>query len=128
MPNPAPGFATHPNHTITIDETRVPLSVTLGGEVVAETEQALVLRESGYPPRCYVPIKDVRDDLLRPSTRTSHCPFKGDAAYWSVSLGARTAEDAVWGYTSPYDEVAPIAGHVAFYADKFDSVSGGPSS
>lgn len=87
---------------------------TFNGEVVAESEEALVLHESGYPPRFYFPMKDVRLDLLTPSQKRTHCPHKGDAIYWTLRVGALEAADALWAYPEPLPEVAEIAGHACF--------------
>ncbi len=95
----------HPHHgrvQVRIDET-----------LVADTTRAMELRERGYPPRRYIPREDVRMDLLAPSETVTHCPFKGDACYWSFD-GHR---DVAWSYEQPTREVAAIKGAVAFYAD-----------
>jgi len=87
---------------------------TFSGEIVAESEEALVLRETGYPPRFYFPMKDVRLDLLTPSTKRTHCPHKGDAIYWTLRVGTAEAADALWAYPEPLPEVGEIAGHACF--------------
>jgi len=87
---------------------------TFNGETVAESEAALVLSETGYPPRTYFPMKDVRLDLLTPSPKRTHCPHKGDAIYWTLKVGDAEAADALWAYPEPLPEVGEIAGHVCF--------------
>lgn len=84
------------------------------GEVLAESYRALVLSEDGYPPRVYFPSSDVRMSLLRPSKRTTHCPHKGDAAYWSYAATGQDIGDVAWGYPDPQPGVSMIAGHISF--------------
>jgi uncharacterized protein (DUF427 family) len=109
-------------HPITVEPTEGRVTVRLGGRVVAESTRSLTLREASYPPVQYLPLEDVEADALVPSDRTSYCPFKGTASYYSLRAGDAEAPDSVWTYVSPHDAVAPIAGHVAFYADRVDSV------
>ena len=98
------------------------VTVCFGGEVIADTSAALELFEETHNPVFYLPKVDVRMDLLVESTRSTHCPFKGDARYWSIRVGGREAKDAVWAYDTPLASVARIAGHVAFYPDRVDAV------
>jgi uncharacterized protein (DUF427 family) len=108
--------ATHP---ITITPTGQHVSVQVSGEVVAETDSALTLQESTYPAVHYIPLADVRRELLRPTDTETYCPFKGDARYYSVvTSGGETVDDVIWTYEKPYQAVAEIAGHVAFYPNK----------
>lgn len=111
-----------PDHPITIESTATRVTVKLGGRVVADTERALTLREATYPPAQYIPLADVDPAVLEPSAHTSYCPFKGDASYYSLTAGDDVAEAAVWTYVAPYDAVAQIKGHVAFYPDRVDSI------
>lgn len=104
-----------PRHPITIEPAAGRVRVTFADRVVADTGNALVLREASYPPVFYVPLADVDTAVLEPSTRRTYCPYKGDASYFTLRAGDRIADDAVWRYESPYDAVARIAGHVAFY-------------
>jgi uncharacterized protein (DUF427 family) len=103
-----------PDHPITITPTGSRVTVTVGGKVVADTENALTLQEASYPPVQYVPLADVDPALITATDHQTYCPYKGEASYWSLP----EAENAVWGYQDPYDAVAPIKGHVAFYPDK----------
>ncbi|MDX2541819.1 DUF427 domain-containing protein [Streptomyces sp. WI04-05B] len=98
-------------HTITIEQTDDRVRVVHGDQVLAESGRALVLRETGCPPRYYFPAEDVRLDLLTPSDTHTYCPFKGTASYWSLP----DAADLVWGYPEPKDEVARIKDHLCFY-------------
>jgi uncharacterized protein (DUF427 family) len=104
-----------PRHPITVEPAPGHVRVSFGDRVIAETDRALVLREAAYPPVLYLPLADVDTAVLEPSTHRTYCPYKGDADYFTLRAGDRIADDAVWRYESPYDAVAPIAGHVAFY-------------
>lgn len=109
-----------PDHPITVTPTDGRVVVRAGDRVLADTTRALTLQESTYPAVQYVPLADVDPELIRPTPTTTHCPYKGDASYWSVTTGDAVLEDAVWGYQEPYDAVSEIAGHVAFYPNKVD--------
>ncbi|MFC9747478.1 DUF427 domain-containing protein [Streptomyces niveus] len=98
-------------HTITVEQGETHVRVVRGGQVVAESRRPLLLRETGLPVRYYLPPQDVRTELLSPSDTTTHCPFKGDASYWSLP----DAPDLVWAYPEPKDEVAEIKDHFCFY-------------
>lgn len=90
----------------------------LNGEVVAESTRPVVLLETGLGPRYYLPLADVRMDLLSPTDTESHCPYKGTASYWSVEVGGVAVPDALWGYPTPLPEATKIAGLVAFWPEK----------
>lgn len=105
-------------HPITITPTAGRVTVTVNGQVVAETSDALTLQESNYPAVQYIPLADVDRSALTRSTTTSYCPYKGDAGYYHVG----DVEDVIWTYEQPYPAVAEIAGRVAFYPDKADIV------
>ncbi|RPF19925.1 DUF427 domain-containing protein [Myceligenerans xiligouense] len=92
--------------------------VVVGGEVVAESHRPVVLTETGLVPRYYLPRVDVRMDLLTPTDTTSHCPYKGEASYWSLSAGGTELTDIVWGYTTPLPESVRLAGLVCFWPEK----------
>ncbi len=83
-------------------------------ETVAESDAALVLNERGYQPRVYFPMHDVRMDLLTSTDRSTHCPYKGDASYWTVLVGGEQIENAVWAYRQPIEDVAAIKDHLSF--------------
>ena len=107
-----------PDHPITIAPNSKRVRVTAGGKVVAETTKALTLRESSYPPVQYIPRADADMALLTATDRTTHCPYKGDAGYFTIDAGGKTLDNAIWTYEAPYDAVKEIAGHLAFYPDK----------
>jgi uncharacterized protein (DUF427 family) len=91
--------------------------VTFNGELIAESRDALVLEESGYPPVFYFPRKDVKMERLIRTSHTTRCPHKGEATYYSVCNG-QTMRNAAWSYERPKDGVAAIREHLAFYPDK----------
>jgi uncharacterized protein (DUF427 family) len=121
-PNSGPGYAKYPAHTVHVSPADKHVVVTFDGSVIADTTRALCLREANYPPVYYVPRDDVRMDRLVRTDHRTHCPFKGDASYFTLT-GTRTAENAVWSYESPYDEVAPIKEFLAFYPNRVDSLT-----
>ena len=118
--NRAPGFAKHPGYEIRFEPCAKRLQVVFGGETLADTTAVRLLHETRHLPVYYFPHADVRMDLLTPSDHRSHCPFKGEASYWTVAAGGKTAENAVWGYAAPYDEVAGIEDYLSFYWNKMD--------
>ncbi len=126
--NPAPGFKKYPQHRIETKPAKQRVRVTFNGEVIADTKDAIELAESKSgstvaPIVYYIPRKDVKMDRLKRTTHSSHCPFKGDASYFSLVNGP---ENAVWSYEQPYDEMSVIKDRLAFYPDKVDSISTSP--
>jgi uncharacterized protein (DUF427 family) len=108
--------ATHP---ITVRPTGSRVTVRVGGVTVAESDGALSLAEASYPVVQYIPIADVDASVLRRTQSQTYCPYKGEASYYSVQLpDGRTETDLIWTYEHPYDAVAEIAGHVAFYQNR----------
>jgi uncharacterized protein (DUF427 family) len=105
-------------HPITITPTQGRVVVRVNGETVADTHAALQLQESTLPAVQYVPFKDVVHNRLTRTETSTYCPYKGEAAYYSVTTAAGTVEDVIWFYEQPYPAVAAIADHVAFYPDK----------
>ena len=110
-----------PDHPITIERNPRRVVVTLGGKVIADTTDALTLREARYPPVHYIPRKDVSATLER-SNHTTYCPYKGDASYFSIPAGGERSRNAIWSYEAPYDAVAEIREYLAFYPDRVDSI------
>jgi uncharacterized protein (DUF427 family) len=92
----------------------------LGGEVVLDTEDALLLHETGLKPALYVPLADVRAELLTRTDHATHCPFKGDASYRTVAVGDRVAENALWVYDEPLPAAPWLAGYAGVYLERFD--------
>ena len=111
-----------PDHPITIEQNPARVVVTLGGRVVADTRNALALREASYPPVQYIPREDVDMSLLERTDHASHCPYKGDASYYSIPSGGERSRNAVWTYESPHTAVAAIKDRLAFYPDRVDSI------
>jgi uncharacterized protein (DUF427 family) len=105
-----------PDHPITVEPTASRVVVRAGGQVIADTSRALTLQEAGHAAVQYIPLEDVDPAVLRPSDSATYCPYKGDASYYSLVTPAGEVTDAVWTYEKPYESVAGIAGHVAFYA------------
>ena len=118
MANPSPGFAKNPGKVITVEPHPGTVTVTAGGVTIARSEAAKVLTEAPYPPVLYIPFADVDFLQLEKTLRTSHCPWKGDATYWRVRPAGDAGEDAMWAYETPYDEMAGIRDHAAFYPDR----------
>jgi uncharacterized protein (DUF427 family) len=108
------------DHVLFFEDSPRRVRVLFGGETVADSRRVKLMHEKGYLPDYYFPRADVRMDLLEATDHTTHCPFKGDASYWSVSVGDRVAENAVWGYPEPIDSAPPLAGYLAFYWNKLD--------
>lgn len=111
-----------PDHPITIETNPKRVIVRLGGRVIADSREALVLREASYAPVYYLPRKDADMSLLERSDHTTHCPYKGDASYFSVPLGGERSRDAVWSYEQPHAAVREIKEHLAFYPDRVDGI------
>ena len=107
-----------PDHPITITPHPGRVRIRLGDTVVADTTAALALKEASYPTVLYVHRTDANMSAFERTDRSTHCPYKGDASYFSLRAGDRTAENAVWTYEQPFPAMAPIAGHLAFYPDK----------
>lgn len=93
---------------------------SIGDTVLAESDGCLVVAESDHRDQLYFPEADVRWDQLTASEHRTVCPFKGEASYWSAAGGAGELDNIAWSYPDPFDEVAPIRGYVAFYADRVD--------
>jgi len=111
-----------PDHPIAIAANPKRVRVTHRGRVIADTRRALTLREASYPPVHYIPRDDADMTLLTRSPHASHCPHKGDAAHFSVSVEGGAANNAVWRYEHPYDAVAAIKDHLAFYPNRIDTI------
>jgi uncharacterized protein (DUF427 family) len=111
-----------PGHPITIAPNRKRVRVMFNGRVVADSTRSLTLRETSLRPVHYIPRADADMALLVRSAHATHCPYKGDAAYYSLSVDGRTAENAVWTYETPYPAVASIKEHLAFYPDRVERI------
>jgi uncharacterized protein (DUF427 family) len=112
-----------PDHPIAIEANPSRVTVRAGGRVIADTREALTLREASYPPVQYIPRRDVDMSALMRSRHTTYCPYKGDAAYYSIPVGGTRSIDAVWTYETPFEATAQIKEYVAFYPDRVDEIS-----
>jgi uncharacterized protein (DUF427 family) len=121
-PAPKPMKTPGPDHPITVERHPGRVVVSVGGRVVADTREALTLREASYPPVRYIPRRDVDMTLLERTDHATYCPYKGDCSYFSIPLGGARSVNAVWSYEAPYPAVAAIGGHVAFYPDRVDGI------
>jgi uncharacterized protein (DUF427 family) len=111
-----------PDHPITIEANPSRVVVRVGGEIIADTNNALTLREASYPLVQYIPRRDVDMDALTRSEDTTYCPYKGDASYYSVPIGGDRSRNAVWTYETPFEAMAQIKDYIAFYPDRVDEI------
>jgi len=128
MANHAPGFVSRPDHRVDLLPEGRRVEVVFGGVKIADTDAALRVEETGHDPVYYLPEKDVRLDLMHPTEHHTRCPYKGEASYWTIEVpgdagSTKRAENAVWAYPTPYDEVSGIAGYYAFYPNRVDSIT-----
>jgi uncharacterized protein (DUF427 family) len=111
-----------PDHPITIVANDRRVRVTFAGRVVADTTRALTLQETTYKPVQYIPREDADMSLLSRTDNSTHCPYKGDASYYSIKVGDRVAENAVWSYEQPFPAMSQISDHLAFYPNRVDVI------
>jgi uncharacterized protein (DUF427 family) len=112
-----------PDHPISIQHNPARVVVSVAGRVVADTRNALTLREAAYPPVQYIPPEDVEFSKLERTDHVTYCPYKGDCSYYSVPSGGEKSVNAVWSYEGPFPAVAQIRGHVAFYPERVDEIA-----
>jgi len=118
LANPAPGFQRNPDKVITIEPYRGSVTVRAGDTVIARSTRAKVLSEPPYAAAFYIPFDDIDFSKLASTDHSTHCPYKGDASYWSVQPAGEAGENAMWAYEHPFDETAEIRNHGAFYTSK----------
>jgi len=118
----SPAHQQHPEHRVAERRVDGRMTVSLNGEIVADSRDVIRVDEDRSPPRFYFPRSDVKMDKLQPSDKTTICPFKGTARYFSLSAGGKQLKDSVWSYETPYDEHADLAGRLAFYDDKMPEI------
>ena len=111
-----------PDHPITITPSSKRVRVTFAGKTIADSTRALSLKEARYPAINYIPRADTDMSALERTDHASHCPYKGDAGYFTISVDGRSAANAVWTYEQPYPAVAEIKDHLAFYPDRVDAI------
>jgi uncharacterized protein (DUF427 family) len=116
-----------PGHTISIVPTVAHVEVRLNGRLLAASDRAMKLNETGLPTRYYLPQDDVQMDLLRPTTFHTNCPFKGEASYWSLDLEGETHDGIVWSYETPTAQAAEVRGMLSFYPDRTEVTIDGQS-
>jgi uncharacterized protein (DUF427 family) len=122
--NKAPGFVKNPTHRVDLEPaTGQRVRVTFAGVTVADTTDALVVKETNHEPVFYFPRKDVRMELMSRTQHHSYCPYKGDCSYWTIAGTGRTAENAVWSYERPYEEVMGLKDYLAFYGTRVDAIT-----
>jgi uncharacterized protein (DUF427 family) len=112
--------ARDPYHRVDILASSRHVRIEADGVTIADSARPVILFETGLPPRYYLPLTDIRTDLLRPSDTVTHCPYKGTATYWSVDTGHGVHNDLVWGYRAPLAESQKITGLACFYDEKAD--------
>ena len=112
-----------PEHPISIEANPARIVVSVAGQVIAHTRNALTLREADYPPIQYIPRKDVDLSQLKRTDHNTYCPYKGDCNYYSIPAGGKKSVNAVWTYEKPYPAVGQIKEHVAFYPDRVDEIA-----
>jgi uncharacterized protein (DUF427 family) len=111
-----------PDHPISIGRNPARVVVSVAGRVIADTRNALILRESDYPPVQYIPREDVDLSQLKRTDHATYCPYKGDCSYYNIPAGGKKSFNALWSYENPYPAVAQIKGHVVFYPDRVDEI------
>lgn len=112
-----------PDHPITIEPLGKKVSVTLAGKTIATSSRALLLKEASYPGVVYIPREDADMTLLERTDHSTHCPYKGDASYYSIPVGGARSKNAVWTYETPHAAVSAIKDHLAFYPDRVDAIA-----
>ena len=115
------------DHPITIARNAKRVRVTFGGQTIADTTSALTLQEASYRPVFYIPRADAKMDLLTRTAHASHCPYKGDASYFTISAGGKSADNAVWSYEQPFPAMHQIKEYLAFYPNKVDKIEETPT-
>jgi uncharacterized protein (DUF427 family) len=111
-----------PDHPITIEPNRKRVRVVFNGRVIADSTRALTLKEASRAPVHYIPRADADMRLFARSAHATHCPYKGDAAYYNLSVDGRISENAVWTYETPFPAMAAIKEHLAFYPARVDRI------
>jgi uncharacterized protein (DUF427 family) len=115
-----------PDHPISIQRNPARVVVFVAGRAVADTRNALTLREADYAPVQYIPSKDVDFSQLERTDHATYCPYKGDCSYYSIPAGGKKSANAVWSYEEPFPAVEQIRGYVAFYPDRVDEITEQP--
>ncbi len=116
-----------PDHPIAIAAANSHVGVSVAGKTIAETDNALLLKEASYPGVLYVPREDVDMLALEKTGHATHCPYKGECSYYSIPAGGERSVNAIWSYEDPYEAVGAIKGYMAFYPDRVDGITVTPA-
>jgi uncharacterized protein (DUF427 family) len=119
----SPAYEKYPEHRVDVEPNANHVRAEFAGETIADSTRSLRVIESRHDPVVYVPREDLKQGLLEKTEHSTFCPFKGHASYYSIRVGDRVAENAIWSYEDPYDEVAELKDCAAFYLDRIDSLS-----
>jgi uncharacterized protein (DUF427 family) len=111
-----------PDHPITVTPARGRVTVIAAGRTIADTRDALILKEAAYPPVYYIPRKNVDMAQLQRTTHQTYCPYKGECNYYSIPAGGERSVNAVWTYEAPYAAVSAVKEHLAFYPNRVDAI------
>lgn len=120
--NPAPGFQKFPDYRVDFRDLPGHLEIYCAGALVCDTTAAIEVLESNHQPALYVPSDDLSKRYLRTSETGTHCPFKGDANYWTIEVPGQRTKDVFWYYPQPYDEVTPLRALAGVYLDRVEKV------
>ena len=120
MPKGESLYHKYPDYRVDLDPSRERVRVCFNGELIADSAKTLIVRETKHDPVVYFPREDVRLDAMQRTDHETFCPFKGEASYWSLRVGDRVEENAVWTYEDPFDEVAGLKDYVSFYPDRVE--------
>ena len=124
MPKGESLYHKYPDYRVDLDPSRERVRVRYNGQVIADSAKTLIVRETKHDPVVYFPREDVRLDAMQRTDHETFCPFKGEASYWSLRVGDRVEENAVWTYEDPFDEVAGLKDYVSFYPDRVEWLRG----
>lgn len=111
-----------PDHPITIEDKHAHVTVSVAGKIIADTNDALSLKEASYPAVLYIPRRDVDMAALQKTSHETYCPYKGECSYYSIPAGGERSVNAIWSYENPYASVSRIKDYMAFYPDRVDSI------
>jgi uncharacterized protein (DUF427 family) len=118
---PESSWPKNPHYVMDLDPVPFRVRAVVNGETVVDSTRCQVMFELGHAPVYYVPREDVRMDLMTRNNHASHCPYKGDASYWTLGAGGKTVENAIWSYEDPYDEMAALENLIGVYWEKMDA-------
>ena len=119
----SPAYAKYPDHEVALEEKTGRVRVEFAGKTIADSTRCRLVLESRCKPVVYFPREDVEMEVLEKVEDTTFCPFKGTASYYTIRVGDRAAESAVWSYEDPYDEVVDLANYLAFYPERIDALT-----